>query len=165
MPATAPWLASAEAMFNRSIDGSSEAAELARRLNATSLQIEIEGITRVRAAMQGGRLALLTAEGEPPADAVISGSPRALLALLQGARPAAVGQRPGVNIRGDAEIANLYRLFFLAARPDPEEELSRWIGDAPARGVSRVAGSVLSWAREGGDIATEKTPRRRGKYR
>jgi ubiquinone biosynthesis accessory factor UbiJ len=155
MPATAPWLASAEAMFNRSIDGSSEAAELARRLNSTSLQIEIEGITRLRAAIQGGRLALLTGEGEPPADAVICGSPSALLALLRGARPATAGQRSGVNIRGDAEIANLYRRFFLAARPDPEEELSRWIGDAAARGVSRLAGGMLSWARGALRVAGE----------
>jgi len=164
MPATAPWLASAEAMFNRSIDGSSEAAELARRLNGTCLQIEIEGITRLRAAMQGGRLALLTGEderggqprgGQPPADALISGSPAALFALLQGARPAAAPERSGVNIRGDAEIANLYRRFFLAARPDLEEELSRWIGDAPARGVSRLAGGILSWARHARRVAGE----------
>jgi ubiquinone biosynthesis protein UbiJ len=158
MPATAPWLASAEAMFNRNIDGSSEAAELARRLNGTCLQIEIEGITRVRAAMQGGRLALLTGEDEPggqPPAAIISGSPAALFALLQGARPAAAAERSGVNIRGDAEIANLYRQLFLAARPDPEEELSRWIGDAPARGVSRLAGGILSWVRRARRVAGE----------
>jgi ubiquinone biosynthesis accessory factor UbiJ len=158
MPATAPWLASAEAMFNRNIDGSSEAAELARRLNGTCLQIEIEGLTRVRAAMQGGRLALLPGEqerGDQPPAALISGSPVALFALLQGARPAAAAERPGVNIRGDAEIANLYRQLFLAARPDPEEELSRWIGDAPARGVSRLAGGILSWARRARRVAGE----------
>jgi ubiquinone biosynthesis protein UbiJ len=166
MPATARWLASAEAVFNRSIGASSEAAELAQRLDRTSLQIEIEGITRVRAAMLCGRLALLAGEeegdaqpgagqrGRAPADAIISGSPSALLALLQGARPAAT-MRSGVNIRGDAEIANLYRRLFIAARPDPEEELSRWIGDAAARSVSRVAGGVLSWARRARRIAGE----------
>jgi ubiquinone biosynthesis protein UbiJ len=147
MPATAPWLASVEAMFNRSIDGSSQAAELAQRLDCTCLQIDVQGIMSVRAAIRGGRMALLAlAPGAPPADAVISGSPSALLALLRGARPAAAAERAGVNIRGDAEIANLYRQFFLAARPDPEEELSRWIGDAPARGVSRLARGILSFA-------------------
>jgi len=146
MPATAPWLASAEAMFNRSIDASSQAAELARRLNSTSLQIEVEGLVSVRAAVQNGHLALLAGEAAP-ADAVISGSARALFALLQGARPAAAEQRPALSIRGDAEIANLYRQLFLTARPDPEEELSRWIGDAPARSVSRLAGGAIAWAR------------------
>jgi ubiquinone biosynthesis protein UbiJ len=147
MPATAPWLASAEAMFNRRIDGSTLATELAHRLDCTSLEIEVEGMTRVRAAVQGGRLALLTAGAPPPADAVISASPSALLALLQDARPAAAPERAGMSIRGDAEIADLYRRLFLAARPDPEEELSRWIGDAAARGVTAVAGGMLSWAR------------------
>jgi len=174
MPATAPWLASAEAMFNRSIHGSSLAAELARRLDCTSLQVDVEGWTRVQAAIQGGRLALLAVDeerqgqstddprsgGEPPgaqlpADAVISGSPSALLAMLQGARPAAAAERSAVKIRGDAEIANLYRQLFLAARPDPEEELLRWIGDAPARGVSRLAGGILSWARRAQRAAGE----------
>lgn len=162
-------------MFNRSIFASSEAAQLARRLNDTSLQIEVEGVTRVRVAMQGGRLALLTGadsrgagvaagapapgdatpDGQPPADAVISGSPSALFALLRGARPAAGAERKGVTIRGDAEVANLYRQFFLAARPDLEEELSRWIGDAPARGVSRLAGGILSWAKRARRVAGE----------
>jgi ubiquinone biosynthesis protein UbiJ len=186
MPATAPWLASAEAMFNRNIHGSSRATELARRLDSTCLQVEVEGITSIRAAIQGGRLALLAVEepgtqapdrpdvgtpdvgtpdvaasgaqgqgAQPPADAVISGSPSALIAMLRGARPAAAGERSSVKIRGDAEIANLYRQFFLAARPDPEEELSRWIGDAPARSVSRLAGGVLSWARRARRAAGE----------
>jgi ubiquinone biosynthesis protein UbiJ len=161
MPATPPWLASAEAMFNRSIDGSSHAAELARRLNSTSLQIDVEGFIGVRAAVQNGRLALMAGEAAAgasassntapgtaaPADAVISGSARALLALMKGGAPATASRSPAVTIRGDAEIANLYRQFFIAARPDPEEELSRWIGDAPARGLSRLAGGALGWAR------------------
>jgi ubiquinone biosynthesis protein UbiJ len=160
MPATAPWLASAEAMLNRNIDASSQAAELARRLNSTSLQIEVEGIISVRAILQNGRLALLAGEDAAgvgqgiaapgiaaPADAVISGSARALVAVAVGARPAAASRFAAATIRGDAEIANLYRQLFIAARPDPEEELSRWIGDAPARAVSRLAGGAIAWAR------------------
>jgi ubiquinone biosynthesis protein UbiJ len=151
MPATPPWLASAEAIFNRSIDGSSQAAELARRLNSTSLQFEVEGFISVRAAVQNGRLALMAGEGATgtaaAADALISGSARALFSLLKGGHPATASRYPAVTIRGDAEIANLYRQFFIAARPDPEEELSRWIGDAPARGLSRLAGGAVGWAR------------------
>ena len=146
-------------MLNRNIDASSQAAELARRLNSTSLQIEVEGIISVRALVQNGRLALLAGEETPrgvspagapgaaaPADAVISGSARGLLALGLGA-PSAASSSPGVTIRGDAEIANLYRQLFIAARPDWEEELSRWIGDSPARAVSRLAGGAIAWAR------------------
>ena len=56
------------------------------------------------------------------------------------------GRRPA-QIRVDAEIANLYRELFMLARPDPEEELSRWVGDLPARRLSQFAGRALEYAR------------------
>jgi ubiquinone biosynthesis accessory factor UbiJ len=159
MPATPPWLASAEAVFNRNIAASTQAAALARRLEGTSLQINVEAITRVRATVLGGRLGLLTGEEDAsdvitPPDAVISGSPPALLQLLRGAGPS-VQSRSSVQIRGDAEIANLYRELFAAARPDLEEELSRWIGDMPARHLSQLTKSVRSWARRARRTAGE----------
>jgi ubiquinone biosynthesis protein UbiJ len=150
MPATSPWLASAEAVFNRNIAASTEAASLARRLEATHLLIEIDGVTRVRASVAGGRLALLAGDdpwGDPsPADAHIAGSAPALLQAMRSTRPA-LDKGSSLKISGDAEIANLYRALFAAARPDLEEEMSRWIGDMPARHLSLVARSVRTWAR------------------
>jgi ubiquinone biosynthesis protein UbiJ len=145
MPATAAWLASAEALINRCIDSSAEASRLARRLEGTSLQIDIEGLTRIRASAHRGRLALLAGD-DSGADAVISGSPPALLRLLEGGASREPGQA-AAQIRGDAEIANRYRELFKLARPDPEEELSRWIGDLPARRVSLIARRTLEFAR------------------
>jgi ubiquinone biosynthesis protein UbiJ len=180
MPATAAWLASAEALLNRCIDASTQAGALARRLQGTSLQINVEGITRVRAAAFGGRLALSAddaagaaaaisgnaaaaisgnadaaisgaAAAISGADAVISGSVPALLHLLKSGsnrelRRSGAAGRPA-QIRGDAEIANLYRELFILARPDPEEELSRWLGDLPARRLSQLAKHALEFAR------------------
>jgi ubiquinone biosynthesis accessory factor UbiJ len=151
MPATPAWLASAEAAFNRNIAVSSSAAALTKRLGGSSLQIEVDGITRVRAECAGGRLALLAGE-DSQADAVISGSAPALLQMLRGA---ASQSRSSVQIRGDAEIANLYRELFAAARPDLEEELSRWVGDLPARHLSQLAKSVRTWARRARRTAGE----------
>jgi ubiquinone biosynthesis accessory factor UbiJ len=145
MPATAVWLASAEALLNRCIDSSAEAARLARRLQGTSLQVDIDGITRVRASAHQGRLALLSGS-DSAADAVISGSLPALLQLFKGGANRESG-RTAAQIRGDAEIANRYRELFMLARPDPEEELSRWIGDFPARRVSLIARRALELAR------------------
>jgi ubiquinone biosynthesis protein UbiJ len=154
MPATAAWLASVEALLNRCIDASAQAAALARRLQGTSLQIDIDGITRIRASAHLGRLALLAADdagaADAAADATISGSLPALLQLLKGG---AVG-RPA-QIRGDAEIANRYRELFVLARPDPEEELSRWIGDFPARRLSQLAERALEFARRARRTAGE----------
>ena len=169
MPATAAWLASAEALLNRGIDASARAAALARRLEGTALQVDIEGFIGIRASAVGGRLALMTGEdagaahgAAVPADATISGSPSALLQLLRSTtnrqgRPAPAG-RPA-QIRGDAEIANLYRELFALARPDPEEELSRWIGDFPARRLSlfaeRLLGALRRARRTAGDNIAE----------
>jgi ubiquinone biosynthesis protein UbiJ len=76
---------------------------------------------------------------------VISGSLPALLQLLKGAAPGGVGLATA-QIRGDAEIADRYRELIALARPDPEEELSRWIGDLPARRVSQFASGAFEWA-------------------
>lgn len=153
MPATAAWLASAEALLNRCIDASLQAAALARGLQGTSLQVDIDGIMRIRASAHRGRLALLAGD-DSGADAAISGSLPALLQLLKGG----VNREPGssaAQIRGDAEIANRYRELFMLAQPDPEEELSRWIGDLPARRVSRFAQRALAFARRARRTAGE----------
>jgi ubiquinone biosynthesis protein UbiJ len=141
MPATAAWLASAEALLNRSIDASAQAGALARRLEGTSLQVEIEGVMRLHASAHHGRLALLAGD-DSSADAVICGSPTALWQLFKGGVNRQPG-RPAAQVRGDAQIANLYRELFMLARPDPEEELSRWIGDVPARHLSQFAQRAL----------------------
>lgn len=147
MPATPAWLASVEAVFNRNIAASHQAAALAKRLEGSTLQVDVEGITRIRAACSGGRLALLAGD-DSAADAVICGSAPALLQMLKpGSGPTAAQSRSAVQVRGDAEIANSYRELFGAARPDLEEELSRWVGDLPARHLSQIARSVRTWAR------------------
>ena len=158
MPATPAWLASVEALLNRSISQSMQAAVAARRLNLTSLQIEIDGILQVRAAVAGDRLTLL-AGGDNAADATIAGSPLALFDLLRGGTsgaggPAGKGRAP-VQIRGDAEIAGRYRELFALARPDLEEELSRLVGDVPARRLSQFAKGALSWTRNARRTARE----------
>jgi ubiquinone biosynthesis protein UbiJ len=153
MPATPAWLASAEAVLNRNIAASAQAAALAKRLEGTSLQVDVDGVTRVRTACFGGRAALLAGD-DSPADANISGSVPALLQLFRAGTPGAQN-RSSVQIRGDAEIANLYRELFAAARPDLEEELSRWVGDMPARHLSLLAKSVRTWARRARRIAGE----------
>ena len=153
MPGTPAWLASAEAILNRNIAASSRAAALTKRLEGSTLQVDVDGFTRVRASCSSGRLALLAGD-DSPADAVISGSPPALLQMFRAATPSAQ-TRSSVQIRGDAEVANLYRDLFTAARPDLEEELSRWVGDLPARHLSQLAKSVRTWARRARRTAGE----------
>jgi ubiquinone biosynthesis accessory factor UbiJ len=152
MAATPAWLASAEAALNRNIAASSEAKALAVGLEGTSLQVEVDGVTRIRAVCLGGRLALLAGD-DSAVDAAISGSAPALLQMLKSGTPAQT--RSSLQIRGDAEIAGRYRDLFAAARPDLEEELSRWVGDLPARHLAQLARSVRTWARRARRTAGE----------
>jgi ubiquinone biosynthesis accessory factor UbiJ len=158
MPATPAWLAAVEGLLNRGIDASMEATALARRLDTTALRLDITGLTSIRASVIGGRLALIACGPSREAavaehvDAVIEGSPFALLRLARGTDSGGgTGIRGAVHaaraaVRGDAEIANSYRKLFALARPDMEEELSRIVGDLPARRLSLAAKQVAAWA-------------------
>ena len=174
MAATPAWLAAVEALLNRGVHASLQATALARRLDGTALLLNIEGMASIRLSAAGGRLSLIGA-GSPldvgacePADATISGSPLALLRLAgatdigratglgkatggRGDMPRADSRIPargaGVVVSGDAEIANSYRELIASARPDFEEELSRLIGDVPARALSQIALKTVEWAR------------------
>ena len=143
MPVTPAWLAAIEAVLNRGIESSAQAAAIALRLNQTALRVNI-GVIAVRASVTGRRLALMA--GDEPADATITGSPLALAQLARGsgARSANIA---AAQDRGDAEIANLYSQLFALARPDLEEELSRIVGDLPARRLSQFARQALAWIR------------------
>jgi ubiquinone biosynthesis protein UbiJ len=152
MTATPAWLAAFEALLNRGVHASMQATALARRLGGTALRLEIEGMASIRVSVLGGRLSLSGAgpldsqAGEPgvraAADATIAGSPLALLRLAGGSAL----RGAGVSVSGDAEIANSYREILALARPDLEEELSRLIGDVPARALSQFAAKTVEWA-------------------
>jgi ubiquinone biosynthesis protein UbiJ len=168
MAATPAWLAAVEALLNRGVDASPQATHLARRLDGTSLLLNIEGMASIRTSVVRGRLSLIgagssldSAAGEP-ADATIAGSPPALLRLAGGGRadmPRTDSAHPargaGAVVSGDAEIANSYRELLALARPDFEEELSRLIGDVPARALSQFALKTLEWARRARRTAGE----------
>lgn len=174
MAATPTWLAALEALLNRGIDGSQQAATQARRLNGTALQVDIEGLAAIRASVAAGRLALVNAgTAATPArpddahvdagagsttdahvDATIQGSPLALLQLARGESHRATTSTPA-RITGDAEIADGYRRLFALAKPDLEEELSRVVGDFPARRLAQLATRGVAWARQARRTAGE----------
>jgi ubiquinone biosynthesis protein UbiJ len=158
MAATPAWLAAVEALLNRGIHASMQATALARRLGGTSLGLTIEGMASVRLSVHGARLSLVGA-GSPvdsaareSADASIAGSP---LALLRLAGTTGLGRGAGAVVSGDAEIASSYRELLALALPDLEEELSRLVGDVPARRLSQFALKTVEWARRARRTAGE----------
>jgi ubiquinone biosynthesis accessory factor UbiJ len=145
MAATPAWLAPVENVLNRNIGTQARTAALLRRLEGKSLQLDVQGLipVRVRALTGHGRLALLAGD-DSPADAIIGGSAPALLAMMRGAATPAAG-KDAVTIRGDAEVAQLYRELLALARPDPEEETARVFGDVTARRLGNFARDTFAW--------------------
>ena len=83
-------------------------------------------------------------------DAEVEGSPVNLIALA-GPSPEHLLRSGTVQVRGDTELLQRYRELGLLLRPDLEEELSRFVGDAPAHQVMRFAGSVFGFGRHAAD--------------
>jgi ubiquinone biosynthesis protein UbiJ len=157
-----------ENLLNRGLPHSPRARELCRELAGRRVAIEITDIMRLVAESTGETLKLSRVTGSvddatfpaetgaphpeaafPDAsktEAEIVGGPLSLLAL-GGEAPEAVLQRGDVQIRGDVELAQKFRELALLLRPDPEEELSRFVGDVPAHQLGRVARAALGWTR------------------
>ena len=136
-----------EAILNRNVADSRRAQSLARRLDARVMSLAVEGTPlTIFLRAEGGRLAL-TPRHDGPADATISGTPMALLALA-GPRAEGTIRGGGVRIEGDAEVAQHFRELLAEAQPDFEEELSRVIGDVAARQVANFARGLLDWGRK-----------------
>ncbi|MDE1922698.1 MAG: SCP2 sterol-binding domain-containing protein [Gammaproteobacteria bacterium] len=148
MPATPAWLAAVEGLLNRNIGAQARSASLARRLDGKSLQVDLEGVVRVRAVCSGGRLTLASA-ADGDADAVISGPPGALLRMLTAEQARPLG-RGSLQVRGDAEVAASYRELLRLSRPDLEEEAARIVGDAAAHRLGAFGRRALSWMRHAG---------------
>jgi ubiquinone biosynthesis protein UbiJ len=148
MPATPAWLAPLEGALNRNIGSQSQATALARRLEGKSLLLDVTGLLQLRIVASHGRLVLLGGDGTA-ADATIRGGSLALLGMMTGAaaRAAAGGT---VQVQGDAEVASLYRELLQLARPDPEEEAARVLGDVPARRLGNLARSASRWLQKVG---------------
>jgi ubiquinone biosynthesis protein UbiJ len=134
--------ATLENVLNRGLPGSPRAQQLCAELSGRSVAVEVREITRLLLESTGSSLRIT--RGDAGADAEIVGGPFGLLAL-GAASPDAVIQRGDVEIRGDAELAQKFRELVLLLRPDPEEELSRVVGDIPAHQVGRFARMALGW--------------------
>ena len=135
------------AVLNRNVAASRRAQSLARQLDGRVVSLVVEGTpVALHVRADGGRLTV-SSRHDGPADASLSGTPIALLAL---AGPQAEGalRKGGVRIEGDAEVAQKFRDLLAEAQPDFEEELARVIGDVGARRIANVARDVFGWGRK-----------------
>ncbi len=148
-----------EYVVNRCIRESTRAEELLEDLDGRSLAIVVQGLgIRLRLGASKTHLAVSasSARSENSATATVNGTPLALLGLLRRAGPEAF-RESGVSLSGDAQTAEAFAELLGHARPDLEDELSRWIGDIAAHEVAGVARRTDDWARQAGSALTMNT--------
>jgi ubiquinone biosynthesis protein UbiJ len=140
-----------ERLLNRNIAASGRARALLAELAGRSMEVRFTATpVRIRLAASPAELSVCPAGGEAT-DAVIEGTPLAFLRLASGDAAKSI-RAGGMEVRGDAEIAEGFRRLLEAARPDLEEELSRLTGDAPAHYAARFAREAVEFGRRAGDI-------------
>ena len=136
-----------ESLLNRNIAASARARGLLAQVAGRSLEVRLSATPlRVRVTAADERISIAPG-GDAPADATIEGTPFALarLAFDEDAQAVRAG---GVQIAGDAEIAQAFQRLLIAARPDLEEELSRLTGDVAAHNLARAAREAVAFARK-----------------
>jgi ubiquinone biosynthesis protein UbiJ len=149
-------LASLEAILNRNLDGSRKARAAARELEGRTLGLVVTATpVTIYFKVADGRIELASNHAGAT-DALIEGTPIALLALAGGR--AEQGMRSGsVRIEGDAEVAQGFRTLLEATQPEFEEELSRVIGDVAAHRLAGLARGFLDWGRRTADSLAVNT--------
>jgi ubiquinone biosynthesis protein UbiJ len=137
-----PLLRPLESLLNRNISGSSRARALLAQVAGKSLEIRVAATPfRVRIEAAEDRIAIGSGS-DAAADATIEGTPLSL-ARLAAPDTTQAFRSGGLQITGDAEIAQGFQKLFAAAQPDFEEELSRVTGDAFAHHLASLAHSAL----------------------
>jgi ubiquinone biosynthesis protein UbiJ len=141
-----------ESLLNREIAGSARARGLLAALSGRSLELRLAPTpVRIRIAAGADALSLRPgADADAPADAVIEGTPLAFLRLAADDSSKSI-RAGGMDVRGDAEVAEGFRRLFEAARPDLEEQLSRLTGDAAAHWLAGIARDAAAFGRRTGD--------------
>jgi ubiquinone biosynthesis protein UbiJ len=139
-----------EKFVNRHIAASSRARGLLAGLAGRSMELRFTATPfRLRLTATADGLSVGPATDET-SDAVIAGTPLSFLRLASGDAAPSI-RAGGTEVQGDAEIAEGFRRLLDAARPDFEEELSRFTGDVAAHTLAGFARDAVDFGRRARD--------------
>lgn len=134
-------------LLNRNIVETTPARELCEKLDGKIIAIRVRDTALAMYFIIDEELITLATDSAADPDVVISGSLLTLAGLLGAGGEQAI--RDGdVDLTGDARTAMLFQELLGFAKPDLEEELSTFVGDAAAHQIGQIARGVGSWARE-----------------
>ncbi len=134
-------------LLNAAIAELTPARELCRELDGIVASVRLRHTAlAVTFRIDAGQVAIGSGAAEQP-DIAITGSLSALARMAVSGDPDAI--RDGrVELIGDAETAAAFQRLLAYARPDPEEQLSRVVGDTAAHSAGQFARRLGDWAKD-----------------
>ena len=134
-------------VVNRNIAETTPARELCRKLDGKMVAIRVRDSSLAVYFLISEQGLELGGESDDEPDVVLTGS---LIALARLAGPQddidGTAIRGGaIDISGDAFTAQAFQKLLRHARPDPEEELSRFVGDVAAHQAGEFARALRDW--------------------
>ncbi len=137
-------------ILNRNIAEITPARELCGRLEKKTVAVRVRDTALALSFGFDDNVMTLSTELPDDPDVVISGSLVTLAKVARGGGQTEL--RDGsLDVTGNAAVADAFRELLGYAKPDIEEELSGFIGDAAAHRLGELARSVGNWAREARD--------------
>ena len=134
-------------VLNRNIAETTPARDLLGKLAGRSVAVQLGDTSLAMFFSFDDSSVSLTTEIDSDPDVVITGGPITLLRLAAGG-DAGLSSLDGIDLSGDARVASAFQDILRHARPDLEEELSRYVGDAAAHGLGEFARAFGGWARD-----------------
>lgn len=134
-------------ILNRNIQETTPARELCQQLDGKTVAVRVRDTALAMYFRINQEVIVLAADSDTEPDVVISGS---LLTLARMASAPGNGAVRGgsLDLTGDAYTAQAFQELLGYAKPDIEEELSGFVGDAAAHRAGEIARSLGSWAKE-----------------
>lgn len=137
--------------LNRNIGESTTARDLSKQLDGKVVAIRVRDTGLAMVFEFSDQLLELKTEIGTEPDVVLTGSLVTLARLaspMDEAASGAAARRGRLDITGDAFAAQAFQKLLRHARPDPEEALSRIVGDTAAYHAGRLARGARDWAIE-----------------
>ncbi len=134
-------------LLNRSIQDSLTAQELCGELDGHVVAIAVRDTTLAAFFVFDDVVVTLASEAPREADARIVGSIPGLARLAASGDPDAI-RRGDIQLEGDIATVQSFQKLLAYAKPDPEEELSRIVGDEAASQLGSLARGFIDWGRE-----------------
>lgn len=141
-------------ILNHSIEDSITASELCRKLDGHVVRVGVRDSSLAMDFVFRAAGFELRMADDAEADATVSGSIGGL-ARLAASGDADLIRRGDIELRGDISTVQNFQKLLKYAKPDPEEELARVVGDTAAGHIGEFARGFMAWSRNTGNIMAD----------